>query len=158
MAKTTRAELQNEGWRNTQFGGMASAAFDTFLDGVVTEAGAWAQAKIGAATYDAVTAGTHAHYALARAERYFAGSLLWKRRAGFADSQATNGLQGSEYLNRREYLASAKTAMECALDALTEAARELGVDLAGAGDIPAMASGYIETGRYSQTSTAALND
>lgn len=157
MSKATIQNVQDEGFRAEQFGGEAAFDFDAFLTALVGEAGRWAQAKVGATLYAATTADSYAFDCLARAETCFAASRLWKRRAGFHDSSAQVGREGGQYLERREYLAHADAAMNCANAALADALRELGVDVNVIGDAPAMASGYIETGRFAVTSAAPLN-
>jgi hypothetical protein len=39
---------------------------------------------------------------------------LWKRRAGFIDSNAVSSMEGLAYLDRREFEAQATRAFECA--------------------------------------------
>ncbi len=156
MAKATIQNVKDEGFRADQFSGL-TATFDAFLTEVVDEAGRWAAAMLGTTAYAAQVSPSYGFDLVKRAEICFAASRLWKRRAGFFDANAHVGLQSPEYLERREYLAHAERAWQCALDILAEAMRYLGLDPGALADVPAMATGMIETGRYPATAEARLN-
>lgn len=156
MAKATIQNVKDEGFRPDQFSGL-TASFDAFLTDVVDEAGRWAEAMIGATLYAAQTAPSYAFDLIKRAELCYAVARLWKRRAGFFDASAHIGLESPEYLERREYLAHASGAYACALSVLGEAMRLLGLDPGVLSDVPAMATGMIETGRFPATQEARLN-
>lgn len=150
MPKATVQKLRDEGWRVEQFGGALDATqFDAYLGDVLAEAGRWAEHHLGVANYAAVGAGNYVHDILVRAELAFCAARFWKRRASFFDSQAHAELQTSEALERREYLAHAKTMIGCAEAALAEAMQTLGLDPGNLGaDWAGMASGIVETGRF----------
>ena len=156
MAKATIQNVKDEGFRADQFSGL-TATFDAFLTEVVDEAGRWAAAMLGATAYAAQVAPSYGFDLVKRAEICFAASRLWKRRAGFFDANAHIGLESPEYIERREYLAHASGAYACALSVLGEAMRLLGLDPGVLSDVPAMATGMIETGRFPATQEARLN-
>ena len=157
MPKAIIQNLKDEGFRAEQFGAETGFDFDAFLTTLTAEAGRWAESKVGATLYAATVADSFAFDCLVRAETCHAAARLWKRRAGFVDSNAQLGRESPLYLERREYLAHAAAAMDCANGALADALRDLGLDASVLGDVPAMASGYIETGRYPISSAAPLN-
>lgn len=158
MPKATSADVMNEGFRAEMFGaGFATPAdFTTFVQSLVDAAGNWAAAKIGTVIYGASSTG-YAFDCLKRAEVCFASARLWKRRVGFADSAVAISNESNAYLNRREYLAHEAASWECAQHSLAEAMSALGIDPSALGDVPQMATGYIETGRYPQSSEAPIN-
>ena len=118
------------------------------------EAALWVAAKLGAA-YTGATGFVES--CARRAEVYLAGAMLFKRRASFVDSGATQGLERQAYLERRGYLEDAARLHECALAALREALLYLGLPTDALNDAPALAVGHIETGPYPPTSAGALN-
>ncbi len=159
MSKATTTNVRDEGFRAVQFGGAFAddAAFNTYLSELLTEAENWLKAQLGAAIYDAATAPSYGFDCLKRAELCFVSGRLWKRRAAFLDSQGNTGLQQSAYLERREYLAHAQSAADCAGEWLAKAAKTLGVDIDDFDGVGGFATGYIETGPFPQSSAEPLN-
>lgn len=153
MPYATAQHLRDEGWRPDQFGG-AIADFDAYLGAVIADAALWVAAKLGAA-YAGATGFVES--CARRAEIYMAGAMLFKRRASFVDSGATQGLERQAYLERRGYMEDAARLHECALAALREALLYLGLPTDALNDAPALAVGHIETGPYPPTSAEALN-
>jgi hypothetical protein len=156
MPKATIQNVKDEGFRTEQFGGIG-ATFDAYLTPIVDEAGRWTEASLGASLYAAQTNPSRAFDLLKRAEVCYASATLWKRRAAFIDSGATHNMQAPQYLERREYLAHAQAAMDCATSSLSQVMGLLGVSTGALDGVPAFATGYIETGRFPQTSPAPLN-
>lgn len=153
MSKASTADLLEEGFKPEQFG------FDTntpagwadpggYLAKLVSEAGRWAESRIGTAVYAGVSAATFANDCLLRAEVQYARAILFKRRVAFFDSAATLSSALPAYAERRGYADDAKRSMECAEEWIAEAQRALGLDpsatLAGTG----ASVGLVETGRY----------
>lgn len=168
MGKATAINLLDEGFRKEQFGVSLdsdfSGASEKYLEQVLLRAELWAKYKLGDAAYasatvnGATTALQHAFHQIVIAETKYAAALLWDRRAKFSDSGAAISLQNMEYLNRREYIAHATSAMDCAERALAEAAIALGISLDAIIEGSGFAVGHVETGRYPVASESALND
>lgn len=154
MSIATIQSILDEGFRPAQFGlrdGADAGWSDAggFLDRVLNDAARWAADKIGAAPYAALVPGTYAYDCTARAEVCYVKHVLFKRRVGFLDSSgaASTGARDTQYLDRREMLAHAATAWQCAQDDLAEALRATGGD-------PSIVQpggfslGHIETGVF----------
>ena len=121
MAKVTLQQIIDAGFNALQFGtpadwGVASTGYVARL---IAEAEAWLTAQVGASTY-AITTG-FIGYALVQAELCWCRAELWRRRASFIDANAQGALSDRSYLERREYLAHADAAMDCARDWLASA-------------------------------------
>lgn len=106
MAKITSTDLQNAGFRAQQFG--TPTDFAAYLAPLIDEASAYVAGRIGATAY-ALTTGDVA-FSARLAELDYATSLLWRRRAAFADTNAVGSLDDSAHLNRREYESQAVNA------------------------------------------------
>ena len=158
MSLATPVLLKAEGFREPSQFGTDAAGFDAYLQLVLDEAAIWARHKLGATAYDALVAATttYTHSRTKRAEACYAAAILWKRRAAFLDSAATMSLQEGQAAEREQMLKAAGSALTCAQDALADAGYELGIDVAAA-EGGGISIGHVETGRYSLTSTAALN-
>lgn len=153
MPYATAQHLRDEGWRPEQFGG-AIFDFDAYLGAVIADAALWVAAKLGAAY---VGATGYVQSCARRAEIHMAGAMLFKRRATFVDSGATQGLERQAYLERRGYMEDAARLHECALATLRDALLFLGLPTDALNDAPALAVGHIETGPYPLTSAEATN-
>lgn len=162
MGKAAIQDVLDEGFRPEQFG-FASGntgnwnASGGYIDKVLQQASRWAENYIGAPTYAAAAANTYVGDALARAEICYAKSVLFTRRVAFIDSGGTvsMGAVDVQYLNRREMIAHANAAWECAQSNLAEAIRATG------GDPDAIyggsSFGHIETGALPIAVTGAIN-
>lgn len=145
-AKVTIADLKNTGFRKEQFGFSSDASgFDTVLTGIVDEVGRWAAARVGATAYAAAAGPSVEFDRLKYAEQYKAQGELWRRRAVFLDTNATQGLDLSAAAERRECYLSAERCDALAAEWL---------DLAVTGDPAAvtgsgLAVGLTESGMFS---------
>lgn len=157
MPKASVTDLQAEGFNAKNFALTAGPAWDAYLQSVVEEAGAWASYKVGADLYAGAVNPAYPFFALRRAELCFASMLLWRRRVGFLDGNATTDHGEGAPADRREMLAHMQSAMDCANSNLLEAMQALGVDPAANGDGLGTCVGFIETGRFPLSSTGALN-
>jgi hypothetical protein len=115
-AKVTLQDITDAGFKAAQFGTPADWATETngYLARLIKRAELWAQGKFGTAAYDAVAENTTTHERLRSAELCWCSAHLWKRRAGFIDSNAVSSMEGLAYLDRREFEAQATRAFECA--------------------------------------------
>lgn len=158
MPKATTNNLLQEGWRESQFGGdFGAGEFEAYLEGLLDDAGRWAEAAVGATLYAATVSGSHAFDLLKRAELHHCACALWQRRSQFMDSAGSTSLGEGAYLERREYQAHARDACGLAQETLARALRALGLPADSLDNVPAIASGYTETGRFPQSSEAPLN-
>ena len=155
MAKATTTDIDQRGWHPESFG--APADWGDYVTDLVDRAGRWAAAKIGAAAYAAATADTYATDLLVRAECCWCEQQLWTRRAAYQDASASVDLTSGAVALQRQYLANASAAHACATQLLDEAADALGVARPSDSTVAPFAVGHVETGRYPQASTAALN-
>lgn len=106
--------LMDAGFRMDQFGTPADFA-TSYLQAVIDDAKALVRLNVGSAAFDAVTTeGAPEWTRLVSAVRCAAKAELWTRRAAFVDSNAAQGMDGTAYLNRREYLQHAANAQACA--------------------------------------------
>jgi len=139
VAKITAADINGLGFRAEQFG--TPADFAVYLAPVIAAASGYVSGRIGADLYAQTTGdvGTSAK----AAELEYATALLWYRRASFADANASQSLDDSAYLNRREYEAQGDRAHLRAESWIT---RALEGPSAAAGS--AVALSYAETGPY----------
>lgn len=118
-AKATIQDITDAGFRQEQFGTPDERESDSwegeggYLDRLLARASAWAIARFGAGYVD-VAAYSATFEQLRSAELCWVSAQLWKRRAGFIDSNAATSRDDMSYLNRREYEAQAERAMECA--------------------------------------------
>lgn len=147
MAKTTAAAIIAAGFAAEQFGADAVADFDAYLAPLIADAGTWAESAVGAAGYAAATSGI-ALLRLERAELCYCKAELWRRRAAVLDSNASGALQEGQYLERREYLAHAREAAECADDWLSQAVNDGAHTGSGAGMV------FAESGPFTVSDTA----
>lgn len=90
MPKATIQELQDFGFKAMQFGNPAdfATAATGYLARVLNDVGVFVRDQVGAAAYDAQTAGTLAEMHTRLAEKYFAAAELTARRETFKDSDA----------------------------------------------------------------------
>lgn len=118
-AKATILDITDAGFRQAQFGtpddreNDSWAEPDGYLDRLLARASAWAIGRFGARYVDVVVPMPEFEQ-LRSAELCWVSAQLWKRRAGFVDSNAVASRDDMNYLNRREYEAQADRAMECA--------------------------------------------
>lgn len=160
MSKATIQDIVDEGFRPDQFGYGTNATTGWsdaggYLDRALTQAGTWAADRIGAAAYAALVPDSYAEQCTIRAEVCFCRARLFQRRVAFLDSSAVVGMGefNTQHANRREMLAHAKEAWECAECAIADAIRATGGDPAamlGSG----ASFGHIETGAWPSLETA----
>jgi len=118
-AKATIQDITDAGFRQEQFGTPDERENDSwageggYLARVLVRASAWAAGRFGAGYADVVAPSALFEH-LRSAELCWVSAQLWKRRAGFIDSNAATSRDDMSYLNRREYEAQAERAMECA--------------------------------------------
>lgn len=157
MSKAAITDIVNAGFRAEQFGNPADWATATtgYVAVELARAGRWAEARLGAAAYAAAVAGQYVFDLLVLAETHRTASALWRRRASFCDANISVGLQESQYMERREYLAHAAEADAAAEQAISDAIVENGgsVELPGTG----ISVGHVEVGAFSISSEDALN-
>lgn len=153
MSIATIQDILDEGFRAPQFGLPDKQAAgwsdpDGYLDRVLRQASRWASEKIGSA-YASLVPNSYAGDCTARAETCYVKHVLFKRRVAFLDSSgvAGAGARDVQYLDRREMLAHAESAWQCAQDAIAEAIRATGGDptetMSGGASF-----GHVETGRF----------
>ena len=145
MAKVTLQDVTDAGFRAEQFGKPAdwSEEADGYLARLIGRAQVWAEGRIGAAAYAALVADTPAFEYVRAAELCWVSGHLWKRRAGFIDSNAVSALESLAYLDRREFEAQAARAFECAENNISLAQGQ-SPDYAGS----AVAVAYAISGPY----------
>lgn len=145
-AKVTIADLKNTGFRKEQFGFSSDAAgFDTVLTSIVDEVGRWAAARVGGTAYAAASTGPSVEFdRLKYAEQYKAQAELWRRRAVFLDTNATQGLDLSAAAERRECYLSAERCDALAAEWLELAVTGDPAAVPGSG----LAVGLTETGMF----------
>lgn len=116
-AKVKIQDIEDAGFRAEQFGTPEDWSTDMggYLARVISRAEQWARGRLGETAYDAATIGPTFEQ-IRTAELCWASATLWKRRAGFIDSNAVSSLERMAYLDRREFEAQADRAMQCAED------------------------------------------
>lgn len=148
--KSSIADLQDEGFVDAQFGMPANfATLGGYLDKVRQSAALWVEQKCGAPVYAALPAGSYTEDCARQAEVQYASMVLFRRRYAFYESNAARGDNKDEAMVLKELRAKADDALQSALYWLGEALRAAGVDDAGLYDGTGLASGVVETGRYS---------
>lgn len=164
MAKATIQDVLDEGFRPAQFGlaDNATAGWNDaggYVDRVLQSAGRWARDALGADAYAAVVADTWPFDCLSRAEVCYCKTVLFKRRVAFLDSSGSvsMGARDTQYVDRREMLAHADAAWQCAQDALAAAIRATGGDPATLIDGVGASFGHIETGGFPSAVPGANN-
>lgn len=144
-AKVSIQDIIDAGFRAEQFGTPVDwATADTgYLARLIGRASLWAQGRMGAEAYSAVSAATPLFERVRAAELCWVSAQLWKRRAGFIDSNAVSAMENLAYLDRREFEAQATRAFECAEENIALAA---GGETAFAGTGAALVG--VETGPF----------
>lgn len=147
--KSSIADLQDEGFIAAQFG--VPANFDAvggYLDKVRQSAALWVEQKCTPAAYAAMPAGSYAEDCARQAEVQYASMVLFRRRYAFYESNAASGNNKDEAMVLKELRAKADEALQSAMYWLGEALRASGQDDSGLYDGSGMASGFVETGRF----------
>lgn len=147
MAKAKATDLIAQGFQPEQFGmkqGDEWIGDEGFLATLVGEAGRWAAARIGSA-YATVPTPSFTEDCIRKAEIQYAAAELFRRRIAYFDSAAHVALQNPAHAERKGYENDAARAWEAACGWLSEAQRELGIDVTGS---PVASMGVIETGRF----------
>ena len=128
MAQVTTQDIEDAGFRKEQFGtpvdwavGAGDPPAPGYLGRLIARAEIWAKGRVGEGAYAALAPGTLAAESVRAAELCWVSAQLWKRRAGFIDSNAASALENLAYLDRREFEAQAARAMECAERNITDA-------------------------------------
>lgn len=151
-AKVKIQDITDAGFRPEQFGTPTDwADEDGFLDRLIDRAETWSSGTFGAG-YAAVPEASLTFERLRQAELCWVSAQLWKSRAAFIDSNASGSREAPAYLERREYLASAAQAFECANDNLAKAIGGEGA-VAGTG----ASLGHVETGQFAPARGAACS-
>lgn len=155
MSKATIQDILDEGFRPAQFGMADNATVGWsdaggFVDRVLQGAGRWAADRIGAAEYAAAVSPSYVHDRLVRAEVCYSKAILFGRRVGFLDASGTVSVaaRDMQYTDRREMLAHAAAAFECAQIALSDAIRAVGGDPSVLIDGVGASFGHVETGPF----------
>lgn len=164
MPKAVIQDVLDEGFRPAQFGFADNATTgwndsDGYIDRVLSAAGRWTRDAIGLAAYDAVVDPSFAFDCLTRAEVCYSKTVLFKRRVAFLDSSGSVGMgaRDTQYLDRREMLAHADAAWDCAQAALADAIRATGGDPTTLIDGVGASVGHIETGGFPRAVPGAIN-
>lgn len=114
-AKATIVDVTDAGFRAAQFG--TPADWDTadtgYLARLLKRVEAWSRGEFGDG-YDDVPVTSATHERLRAAELCKVSHELWKRRAGFIDSNAVSSREGLAYLDRREFEEQAARSLVCA--------------------------------------------
>lgn len=152
--KATIADLTDEGFTTSQFGGAPDFETPTtgYLGKVLVSAGLWVESKCGAAVYAALPAGSYAEDCARKAEVMYASAVLFRRRYTFVESNASSAMAKDNASVLAELRRKADTALQDATYWLGEALRASGVDDAALYGGSALATGIVETGRYPLTS------
>ena len=152
-AKVSIQDITDAGFKPEQFGTPDDWATTGtgYLARLLKRAEAWSRGIYGAG-YDAVPADGTVFERLRQAELCWVSAQLWKSRAAFIDSNAAGSREAPAYLERREYLASATQAMDCANDNMAKA---LGGEGAVAGTGASL--GHVESGQFAPARGAACS-
>lgn len=154
MAKVTIQDVTDAGFRPEQFGTPTdwSTTSAGYLQRVIAEAEIYVTDRVGAAAY-ASASGAQA-LRLKRAELCWVKAELWRRRAGFLDSNAFSALEGnpSAATERKSYEEQAQAAEACVLN---------NIDLfLNVGDATALGSGasvgHVESGPFARPGRLGL--
>lgn len=142
-AKVNIQDIEDAGFRAEQFGTPDDwrEQPDGYLARLILRAQQWALGRLGDAAYEAATAGL-TFERIRSAEVCWVSAHLWRRRAGFIDSNAVSSLERMAYLDRREFEAQAARAMECAEDNIALASGD------GSASGSALAFASVETGPF----------
>lgn len=146
--KATSADLQDEGFTADQFGGLDGTAFTAYLTKVITSASLWVEQKCTPAAYAAAASTTYAGDCAQKAEVNYAAAVLFRRRVAFYESNASSGNNKDEAMVLAELRKHADLRLQDAKYWLGEAMRAMGIDETELYDGTAVASGFVETGRY----------
>ena len=155
MAKAVADDIAARGWVATSFG--SPPDWNDQVERLLDRAGRWAEAKLGATAYAAASADTYACDLLVRAECCWCDAELWRRRVSHLDAAANIELGTSQASLQAGYRANAQAAADCAAQLLDEAADALGVTRPSEVTSGGLSVGHVETGRFPQSSSAALN-
>ncbi len=151
--KATTADLQDEGFTATQFGGLAAADFLAYLTRVITSASLWVEQKCTAAAYAAMPAGSYAEDSARQAETNYAAAVLFRRRIVFYEANAASGNNKDEAMVLAELRKHHDARLQDANYWLGEAMRAMGIDESTLYDGTGVVSGFVETGRYPLSTT-----
>lgn len=115
-AKVTQQDIEDAGFRPAQFGTPDDweTADTGYIARLLKRAEVWARGRFGEAAYAALVAETVVYERVRSAELCWVSAQLWKRRAGFIDSNAASSMESLAYLDRREFEAQATRSFECA--------------------------------------------
>lgn len=115
-AKVTQQDIDDAGFRPAQFGTPTDWATNTtgYIARLLARAEVWARGRFGDAAYTALAANTTVYERVRAAELCWVSGHLWKRRAGFIDSNAASSMESLAYLDRREFEAQATRSFDCA--------------------------------------------
>lgn len=156
--KATTDDIRDEGFQAQNFGTLSPADWATYVQLQLDRASVWAQQRVTAINYVASTAGNYAFDALVRAEVAYVVQVLWKRRMAFIDSGANLNLQDDKRAQAmQQALKNADDANADMIYWIGEAQRVYGIDPSVDQGGTGISTGYIETGRFPQTSSAPLN-
>jgi hypothetical protein len=151
--KASIADLQDEGFTATQFGGPADFATPAtgYLARVLKSASLWVEQKCGPVVYAAMPTGSYAEDSARQAEVQYASMVLFRRRYAYYESNAVSGNNKDEAMVLAELRRKEDGALQSALYWLGEALRASDVDDSNLYDGSGLSAGVVETGRYPLT-------
>ncbi|HZP85861.1 MAG TPA: hypothetical protein VFB54_03510 [Burkholderiales bacterium] len=157
--KATISDVTAEGFRAEQFGSPVDfTAGDGYIDTLLKRASNWSTQRLGDGNYAAATDPSYAFDALVRAEVAYVSEILWTRRASFLDGNANVALADDQRAKLiAQYYLNASNAESDAAYWIAEAQRVYGIDPSANIGGTGVSTGYIETGRFPQTSPDPLN-